>query len=35
MYPNLLQDQGTVYVKFDDLNAGNSKKNHNLSGGLR
>ena len=32
MYPNSLLDHGTIYVKFDDLNAGNSKKNHNLSG---
>ena len=35
MYQNSLQDQETIYVKFDDLNAGNSKKNHNLSGELR
>ena len=33
-YPNLL-DQRTIYVKFDEPHAGNSKKNRNLPGELK
>ena len=34
MYPNPL-DHGTIYVKFDDPNAGNSKKNCSVPGELK